>query len=207
MRRKAALDAALNNDIRLTAPITLVQANQKTQQGFLILMPVYLSPSPAAVPEQRLRQLYGWSYAPLLIDEVLSTVSGLDDDVMLRITDITEHQQLAFFQHGQTAEQYLAYQQQQELKLFGRQWQLALTPTAGFIEALQLPSDRSVFREILGITVLLTLIVFLAQLLLLRRRLLAQEVFDQAGGLGIEADGGLVEDQEVGRIKQHPGEH
>src|SRR5690606_14103478 len=111
MRRKAALDAALNNDIRLTAPITLVQANQKTQQGFLILMPVYSSPSPAAVPEQRLRQLYGWSYAPLLIDEVLSTVSGLRDDVMLRITDSTEHQQLTFFQYGQVPEQHLVYQQ------------------------------------------------------------------------------------------------
>jgi len=104
MRRKAALDAALNNEIRLTAPITLVQANQKTQQGFLILMPVYLSAPPASEPEQRLRQLYGWSYAPILIDEVLSTVSGLRDDVMLQITDSTEHQQLTFFQYGQAPE-------------------------------------------------------------------------------------------------------
>lgn len=180
MRRKAALDAALNNDIRLTAPITLVQANQKTQQGFLILMPVYLSSAPAAEPEQRLRQLYGWSYAPILIDEVLSTVSGLRDDVMLRITDSTEHQQLTFFQYGQAPEQHLVYQQQQELNLFGRQWQLALTPTAGFITALQLPSDRSLFREILGMTALLTLIVFLAQLLLLRRRQLAKHKIELA---------------------------
>ena len=180
MRRKAALDAALNNEIRLTAPITLVQADQKTQQGFLILMPVYLSATPATEPEQRLRQLYGWSYAPILIDEVLSTVSGLRDDVMLQITDSTDHQQLTFFQYGQAPEQQIIYQQQQELKLFGRQWQLALVPTLAFIKALQLPSGSALFREILSMTVLLMLIVFLAQLLLLRRRQLAKHKMELA---------------------------
>lgn len=180
MRRKAAMDAVINNDIRLTAPITLVQADQKTQQGFLILMPVYrTSPAPAE-PEQRLNQLYGWSYAPILIDEVLSTVSGLRDDVILSITDSTEHQQLTFYTYGQIAKEHNIYQQQQELMLFGRHWQLALTPTPAFIKALQLPSGSTLFREILAVTVLLTLVVFLAQLLLLRRRQLAKHKLELA---------------------------
>ncbi|WP_274615533.1 CHASE domain-containing protein [Vibrio fluvialis] len=41
MRREAALNAARFNEVRLTAPITLVQASKKTKQGFLILMPIY----------------------------------------------------------------------------------------------------------------------------------------------------------------------
>jgi len=170
MRRKAAQDAALNNEIRLTAPITLVQANQKSQQGFLILMPVYLSSPVPAEPEQRMRQIYGWSYSPILIDEVLNTVSGLRDDVMLTITDNTEPEPLTFFQYGSAPDGNIVYQQQQDLMLFGRQWQLALTPTAAFITALQLPANNILFWEILGLTMLLTLLVFLAQLLIMRRR-------------------------------------
>ncbi|MFC3033865.1 CHASE domain-containing protein, partial [Pseudoalteromonas fenneropenaei] len=90
MRRKAALDAAFNNDVRLTAPITLVQANERAQQGFLILMPVYKTTTVPQDSRQRLEHLFGWSYAPILINEVLNSVAGLENDVFLQISDITE---------------------------------------------------------------------------------------------------------------------
>jgi PAS domain S-box-containing protein len=173
MRRKAALDAALNNDVRLTAPITLVQANQKTQQGFLILMPVYNSLQVPTEPLQRFDELYGWSYAPILIDEVLSTVSGLQNDVLLSISDITEHP-LTFFSRGPNTGVEHSFEQQHTISLFGRQWQLSLAPTLAYIQALDLPSSSRLFREIIGLTVLLTLGVFLLQLLFMRRRQLAR---------------------------------
>lgn len=168
MRRKAALDAALTNEVRFTAPVTLVQANEKTQQGFLILLPIYYTSSVPAEPAARLTQLYGWSYAPILIDEVLNTVSGLQDDVTLSIVDITDAAPLAFFNRGKVAENLAKYQQQLGMSLLGRQWQLTLTPNPAFISALQLSSKGALFREVLGGTLLLALLVFLMQLLIMR---------------------------------------
>lgn len=169
MRRKAALDAALTNESRLTAPVTLVQANEKTQQGFLILLPIYYTSSIPTAPEARLAQLYGLSYAPILIDEVLSTVSGLQSDVTLAIADVTDTTPLTFFQRGQAAEHLIAHQQQLNMNLLGRHWQLTLTPSQVFINKLQLPSKGVLFREILGASLVIALIVFLVQLLIMRR--------------------------------------
>jgi len=180
MRRRAALDAALNNDVRLTAPITLVQANQKTQQGFLILMPVYQQMLAPSEPEQRLAQLHGWSYAPLLIDEVLSTLNGLLDDVLLQISDVTDPEPITFFQRGQSEDGYQRYQQQINMPLFGRKWQLKLLPKPAFIDALQIPASDRLFREIMGLTLLLTLAVFLLQLLVMRRSQLARHKVELA---------------------------
>ncbi|MEO3679160.1 response regulator [Rheinheimera sp. FR7-31] len=174
MRRKAALDAALNNDVRLTAPITLVQADKQTQQGFLILMPVYSTPGVPKTAEQRLQALYGWSYAPLLINEVLSTVSGLQNDVLLSIADVTDESTLEFFRRGETERFEAEQQQQQNLSLFGRNWQLTLVPTPQFIAALNLSSTRTSFLQVMGLTALLALAVYLLQVLIMRRTLLAQ---------------------------------
>ncbi|QSA20861.1 CHASE domain-containing protein, partial [Vibrio furnissii] len=55
----------------------------------LILMPIYQHNDVPARIDQRLQELAGWSYAPILIDEVLSSVSGLKDDVSLSIADVT----------------------------------------------------------------------------------------------------------------------
>lgn len=169
MRRKAALDSAKYNEVQLTAPITLVQANKQTQQGFLILMPVYTSHEVSDIPEQRLNQLFGWSYAPILINEVLSTVSGLGNDVSLRITDITDQAPIEFFQRGDIESYAPEAQQQKQLLLFGRQWQLTLAPTQRFIANLNLPSGNSLFVEVMALSVLLTLGIYLLQLLLMRR--------------------------------------
>ena len=171
MRRRAALEAALNNDVRLTGPITLVQASEKIQHGFLILMPVYYS-QPAPEQQQRLSQLYGWSYAPILIDEVLSTVSELRDDVQFSISDITENDEVFFNWGSSTLDP--AYQQSTTLSLFGRQWQLSLLPADAFISELQLASNNRVFSETLGLTGLICLGVFLLQLLVMRRQQLAR---------------------------------
>ena len=70
-RRDTALAAARMAAVRLTGPITLVQADQKSRQGFLMLLPVY---APGGLPEGgagRLAATLGWAFAPLLADEVL----------------------------------------------------------------------------------------------------------------------------------------
>ncbi|MDO6658953.1 CHASE domain-containing protein, partial [Anaerobacillus sp. 1_MG-2023] len=43
IRKRAALSAVFANNAQLSAPITLVQADQKAHHGFLILLPIYKS--------------------------------------------------------------------------------------------------------------------------------------------------------------------
>ena len=59
MRRHAALESAKFNDVRLTGPITLVQANQQPRHGFLILIPIYNSMQPPKTAEERLASIQG----------------------------------------------------------------------------------------------------------------------------------------------------
>ncbi len=168
MRREAALNAARFNEVRLTAPITLVQASKKTKQGFLILMPIYQHNEVPARIDQRLQELAGWSYAPILIDEVLSSVSGLNDDVTLSISDITNGSPLPFFSRG-TDDATTSYNTQQIIWLFGRDWSLNLTAKQSFIDSLPLPANEYIYREILGSTLVMMLIVFSIQLIAMRR--------------------------------------
>ncbi|MFV0487964.1 MAG: CHASE domain-containing protein, partial [Vibrio fluvialis] len=168
MRRDAALNAARYNEVRLTAPITLVQASKKTKQGFLILMPIYQHNEVPARIDQRLQELAGWSYAPILIDEVLSSVSGLKDDVSLSISDVTNGAPTPFFSRG-TNDASTPYHTQQIIWLFGRDWSLNLTAKQSFIDSLPLPSNEYIYREILGSTLVLVLIVFSIQLIATRR--------------------------------------
>ncbi|ELI5733564.1 response regulator [Vibrio fluvialis] len=168
MRRDAALNAARYNEVRLTAPITLVQASKKTKQGFLILMPIYQHNEVPVRIDQRLQELAGWSYAPILIDEVLSSVSGLKDDVSLSISDVTNGAPTPFFSRG-TNDASTPYHTQQIIWLFGRDWSLNLTAKQSFIDSLPLPSNEYIYREILGSTLVLVLIVFSIQLIATRR--------------------------------------
>ena len=169
MRRKAALDAAFNNDVRLTAPITLVQANERAQQGFLMLMPVYKTTTVPQDSRQRLEHLFGWSYAPILINEVLNSVAGLENDVFLQISDITEQTPIEFFSQEVKDTYDAALQHKLNLSVFGRQWQLSLTPTNRFINELQLRSGTSLFFEVMAVSTILAFGVYLLQLMLMRR--------------------------------------
>lgn len=168
MRRRSAEMAAKSNSTQLTAPITLVQANQKRLQGFLIMQPVYSTLMAPEGDDQRMQALTGWTYAPLLIDEVLSSVSGLRSDVILAIEDASGEGSMRFFGRQQ-AGSLDVLQIQQSLQLFGRDWRLLLTPNQAFIDGLRLPSRQQAFNNILAIASSLALVVFSLQIVLSRR--------------------------------------
>ncbi|MDC8830755.1 CHASE domain-containing protein [Alteromonas gilva] len=168
MRRRSAVAAATTNSIQLTAPITLVQANKKPLQGFLILQPVYNSLAVPDSPEERMAALVGWTYAPLLIDEILSSVSGLRNDVSITIVDNTAAEPITFFDRRD--ESVLAdLQTNQNLQLFGRNWQIQLTPKQAFIDNLRLPDKNQAFSNAMAVVVSLALIILSLQLLWSRR--------------------------------------
>ena len=129
-RREAAVAAAQSAAPRLTAPITLVQANQKPRQGFLMLLPVYAPGVLPPDPDARLARTLGWSYAPLVADEVLKPL--LEAFPLVSI-GLAEHDQAkAFFAtHPDTSDMGDAdtARVEKSLSVFGRTWRLELQPS------------------------------------------------------------------------------
>lgn len=185
MRRKAALDAAKLNRTQLTAPITLVQAQEKSKQGFLLLMPIYNQVTAPNTEQQRLEQLYGWSYAPILIDEILNTVFSVKADITLSIADITDDTPLNFFNYGNQHTVTPAKSVTETLVLFGRTWQLTMAVQPSFIAALQLADTKQLLRQYFVISTLIGLLIFFIHILLIRRRQLADK---QAQLIAVKAD-------------------
>jgi CHASE1-domain containing sensor protein len=91
LRRHAAEQAMLSGAATLTAPITLVQASGLAQRSFLLLLPIYRSAGAVPdTPEARRAALYGWSYAPLVIDEVLKDFALHSEAFALALHDAVD---------------------------------------------------------------------------------------------------------------------
>ncbi len=129
-RRHAAETAAYEDDVRLTAPITLVQASGQTNHGFLILMPIYDLDTKLETPEQRIAANYGWSYSPLVVSEVLRNLSPRREEIAFSITDIEdsiEFYKTPEFESG-TADKI------QDVTIFGRKWEINFHVLPAFYE-------------------------------------------------------------------------
>jgi len=77
-RRNAALKAVRLGAMTLTPPIELVQSNGTRGYGALVLLPIFADRVQPDSPEEREKQVVGWSYAPLMLDDVLT---GIDESL------------------------------------------------------------------------------------------------------------------------------
>lgn len=169
-RRNAAINSAQNNELQISAPITLVQANEKAKQGFLILMPVY---DIALIPEEpasRLHHLLGWTYAPVLIDEVINSNSEFPRDVNLSITDVTDpHAENLFYQHQyqNSIDSTLTYSE--TVPVFGRDWTFTISAQPAYIQRVKTSQDYATFFQYLISTIVVALLSFSVLLIIVRR--------------------------------------
>ncbi len=170
MRRRSAIRAAQTNSVQLTAPITLVQANQQKKHGFLILAPVYHSQSPPEQQSKSSEGVKGWTYAPLVIGEILSTVKSIDNSVMLSITDETNDSAVTFFDSGdvKSSAQLNQLSYSVTTALYGRTWRLTITPTESFINNMALPPSNQAFNSVMVIAVCIALILLSAHVVFMR---------------------------------------
>jgi PAS domain S-box-containing protein len=138
-RREAALASMASNQPRLTAPITLVQAQGRPEQSFLLLMPVYRSADAPSSPEARMADGFGWTFTPLLMEEVLGSLQLDDDSRHLRVTDITspDYQPVLYASQGEFKALASAVAHPE---IFGRLWQVEVTANAAFVRHLHLLS-------------------------------------------------------------------
>lgn len=163
-RRQAALKALDTGLAQLTAPITLVQAMGKPQRGFLMLMPVYQSWSTPTSQQQRRELGIGWTYAPLIIDEILLPLEFARDELGVRLSDVTDNADpVEFFQ--QLTEQPIALQHSETIDVFGRVWRLDIYAYPSYLKRMHPMQSNHVlslglFLSGLGAILAMTIISF-----------------------------------------------
>ena len=155
-RRAAALASAASREATLTAPLTLVQASGSRSGGLLLLLPIH-RPGPADGQfDQPREQLVGWSYAPLLIEEVLQGLDTEEDRYQLSLYDADHDAQRPFFTDRHAPDTGAGdLRPRVSIPIYGRRWEAALRPTPAFFASLHQPSPRSqgLFALLLGAAV------------------------------------------------------
>ncbi|GAA6205228.1 CHASE domain-containing protein [Thalassotalea sp. SU-HH00458] len=175
-RRSTAENAALHDKTMLTAPITLVQESGKTEHGFLLLQPLYFSERRPKSVNEIVDTVYGWTYAPLLIGEILETVSQVGQDKL----SITDGQfDTAFFENHKV-EKISKHFTYQSVNVYGRTWRIKLFATEKFLQSLNLPNQYLGMMNGLLFTFVVLLLYFLLHLTLLRKAQQAQHQIDLA---------------------------
>ncbi|MBW2941134.1 CHASE domain-containing protein [Zhongshania aquimaris] len=174
-RRVAAIDSMQSGEVRLTGPITLVQASGKTQRSFLILMPAYASYSTPETEEQRIANLVGWSYAPLLMDEVLADLRLKAEYFTLQLFDITDAESpTRFFESEQSAPEP-KLTDTRTIRVFGRVWQQELLVKPAFIDSLALfPGSK-----VLGLGAIISFLLATLLGVLSAQRQIRQQVIEE----------------------------
>ncbi|WP_449221220.1 CHASE domain-containing protein [Tistrella mobilis] len=159
--RRAAAEAAMTTgSASLTAPITLVQATGARNRGFLLLLPVYAGGSTPPDAESRIAATTGWTYAPLVIDNLLRDLDVGDLDagnalLHLSLRDVTEDAAAADFYRTQGFDGPHVLQETLRMSIFGRDWEVAVRAGEGFADSLNLAEP---LHTILALAVIALLI-------------------------------------------------
>jgi signal transduction histidine kinase/CHASE1-domain containing sensor protein/DNA-binding response OmpR family regulator len=185
-RLHAAREAMRTGEVRLTAPITLVQATGYESQSFLILLPLYHSWTIPVTEEERMADTWGWSYAPLLMKDVLVRLPIDPALYHIELRDITDGMNKIFFLNDKDNSITASlYPQKIAIDIFGRRWELFFSISPQFIHSLNQTNPTHVFLITFLIGVLisfLTLAVglnFINKQKNLQKKAERAEVFEQ----------------------------
>ena len=159
-RREAALIAARAAQARITAPITLVQANSEPGKGLLMLLPVYATGQVPTSPGAREAATVGWVYAPLLLDDVLADLGSRAHELNLSLSEFEGNTPFFTSVHGQVDDMQIA-PATMFLNVYGQAWQLTATATPALVEASHLTSPMEVGLGGAGVTSALALLLFM----------------------------------------------
>ena len=188
--RRAAAEAALRTGtVQLTGPITLVQATGNPLQSFLILMPVYRSSITPPSEAERLQAGFGWSYAPLLMKEVMADLRIDPALAHLELLDVSdEANPELFFQSADSAAPDL-FTRVERHSVFGRVWESRFSVHPPFVAAMHLASPLLVSTIGIAISVLLAALIGLVRVGRQHRRGMLEEQARLAAIVEGSADG------------------
>ncbi len=174
-RRRAAKKAAETGEVQLTGPITLVQAEGKHKQSFLILLPIYKNWRTPETLSQRWQEIIGWSFAPLLMEEIIQTLKVNPKYFSLRLTDITEPDSKQVFYETSHSELLTHQTVDSKIQVFGRSWLVELGASPEFQKSLKLVNPLLIF--VLG--ALISVILGLLQLAISKILINRAKIFRQ----------------------------
>ncbi|ODC04622.1 hypothetical protein BFW38_14905 [Terasakiispira papahanaumokuakeensis] len=148
IRREALVESMKQGVERLTGPITLVQATGATLQGFLIVSPIYQhlrEMDEQTEPHVRYEDGLGWSYAPLVIDEVMADLEVNPEYFRLQLDDIDfKGRRVNFLDTAPGSEQHQLFTQFITAYVLGRGWFFEFSATPAFVESLNQPQPHMI---------------------------------------------------------------
>lgn len=146
-RKTAADEARDSGEVRLTGPITLVQASGQQHQSFLILLPIYRGVDTPGTKAERQTMLYGWSYAPLIIGEILDSLDIDKNTMKLILQDVTPSTMVEEFYHSSADGKVFVAKHSAHLQreIFGRTWRMEFQVNSNFVNDFHLSSPFSSF--------------------------------------------------------------
>ncbi len=176
-RKDAAILAVQDNAIRITAPITLVQANKSIKQGFLVLMPFLFETSnnPPTLADN-----WGWTYAPIVIDEVVESIGALKSDLVFSIVDVTDGSAEPFYQSHFEPNNSQLLSHSEEVSIFGRIWSFEARVTPAFLETVSSQRPHYQLFQSTIIAFLVAIILFFIHFIMLKRIQLRAQAIELA---------------------------
>lgn len=142
-------------------------------------MPIYRGNTVPATVAEREETAFGWSYAPLLIADVLAGLPGQNETVHLELSDITTAEPTTFYvSTDDSPNMEKLFTRRLERDVFGRRWQIEFSAHPAFIEHLHQLSPKLVLSIGGLISLLVAALVALANLNRARRRVvIAQQAW------------------------------
>lgn len=194
-RRVAASNAIKTGEVQLTGPLTLVQATGKPKQSFLILMPIYLTKYTPDTVEMREKNAFGWSYAPLITEEIL-TGFNLDPSLTdIVLTDVTANSKpTVFFKSTLSTVKQEVLHQSQQITVFGRQWEIGVAAYPEYIRQMHLPSPTLTLIVGLLISLLTSVVIYVYNINRLRKKQLFNDQAYLAAIITSSSEGIVAED-------------
>ncbi len=178
-RRDAAVAAARLGRAQLSAPITLVQAESRMRRGLLLLLPVYRV-DPGLNPETRWMETIGWTYSPLLMDELTAQLGPRAHELSLSFTDGSDAE--PFYERAGSGAVVGGFTHERTLSVHGRTWVLRAQASGALIDGVPGASPLGVFAYGVLLVSALTAALYLW--------LFGQRPVEQAAAQAARPDGG-----------------
>ncbi|MFM2486939.1 CHASE domain-containing protein [Celerinatantimonas yamalensis] len=135
-RRTVAILAARNDKAYITAPISLVQDHNQSHRGALVLLPIYPKGVQLNTSEAREKAVLGWSYAPVIIDDVLANIGSITKQALLSLSNLTESQ--PFYRSSNTdASDLVTEKVIRDIFVLGQHWKMIIIPTVDAVKRVK----------------------------------------------------------------------
>ncbi|MCJ2086690.1 PAS domain S-box protein [Methylobacterium sp. E-005] len=143
-RREAAETAMDTGRATLSAPVTLVQATGMQGRGFLLFLPVLKPGAPQGTSADRRAATVGWTYAPLVIDEILAGVDLGGEGLEVILRDTASGEGDVFVRQAVDEGSGPVLSRTTTLPVYGREWQVETRAGPAFVADLGLQRPATV---------------------------------------------------------------